>query len=220
MVSLTSTRYSNQSVFDLPVDVSGQVGTQDIPQPEPVRVAVVEFNDNGTYVDSRQIERAETCSDEARRNNLNGAVVVVFVHGWHHDASWSTERDDAHFSHFRRILNALALRELERWTPGGELSFPQVDSRTVIGVYIGWNGEPANWLSRRRVLTHLSFFKRYAAAMEISKGHDIRETIRRIHSCSKKPLERKAGRADCPLILISAPMAYRLDSLPPVLIAR
>ena len=71
----------NQSVFDVDVDVSGQVGTKYIPRPQPIHVAVVELNDNGSYDDRRQIERAEACIDEARRKNLNGAVVAVFVHG-------------------------------------------------------------------------------------------------------------------------------------------
>ena len=212
MVSSSSRRYPNQSVFDVAVNAKGQVGTQHL-TPEPIHVAVVEFDDNGIYVDKRQIERAETCILDARRENLNGAVVVVFVHGWHHDASWriDTNEGDDHFKRFRKILNGLAVRELERWTPGGDSSFPAVDSRTVVGIYIGWDGDP-NWCcSRRRGLTHLSFFNRYDAASKISKGPDIRETIRRIHESSKKPLERKPGdarpiRADCPLILIGHSM--------------
>jgi hypothetical protein len=76
MAFTTSTRYANQSVIDLPVNVSGQVGTQGIPQPEPIHVAVVEFDDNGIYVDRRQIERAETWIDWIRE------VATGSENGW------------------------------------------------------------------------------------------------------------------------------------------
>ena len=50
-----------------------------------------------------------------------GAVVVTFVHGWHHGGKVC----DNNMACFRRVLQALS----------------QADPRPVFGVYIGWRGE-------------------------------------------------------------------------------
>src|SRR6266481_2614087 len=80
-------------------------------------VAVIEFNDHGSCVDEAQLKAATQCISDARTSkNSNGALVLVFIHGWHHNAEWNIKTDsgDSHFHGFREVLKGLTLREAER----------------------------------------------------------------------------------------------------------
>src|SRR5439155_20086712 len=73
------------------------------PNDQAYDVAVVEFRDDGTFLDVAQIAAAADCIKNARETNPNGALAVVFSHGWHHGARWDVAADggdaggDAHF---------------------------------------------------------------------------------------------------------------------------
>jgi len=168
-------------------------------------VAVVRFKDDGNFLDIAELSAATQAVKQAR-DNLNGAIVVLFIHGWHHNAAWeiSSDSGDSHFAAFRRMLAFLALREAERYFvfPGG---------RRVIGIYVGWNGDPEDsWLARGGVLTHLSFWNRYATARQIGDSDSILRLVRGIVQATKqsRPVEERKGRAevDSPLILIGHSM--------------
>ena len=167
-------------------------------------IAVIKFGDDGRLEDPAQLRAAADCIEGARRaSNDNGAVVVLFIHGWHHDARWdiSTNDGDEHFKEFRRILMTLALRELERNGPNGSLA------RRVVGVYLAWNGDPpGSWLSGVPVLTHTSFWNRYRTAKKIGGAEAIRDVIGTIVERTKAPLENRPQVADSPLILIGHSM--------------
>jgi hypothetical protein len=180
----------------------GSLGT--VANDQSFDLAVVRFNDDGTFVNSGELKAATDCIERARRaSNDNGAIVVVFIHGWHHGVSWdiSTNDGDDHFREFRRILMTLALRELERWGPNGTLA------RRVVGVYVSWNGDPHGWpLSRVPVLTHLTFWNRYGIARSVGAGQAMRDAIASIVSRTKAPLQDKPLLAESPLILIGHSM--------------
>ncbi len=127
-----------------------------------VDVAVVEFDRNGSLVDNDQLKRALACISEARKNR-NGTVVMVFVHGWRHDASWT----DDHFKEFRTVLLSLALREAER---------SRGKFRRVIGIYFGWPG--GYWGN---------FSDSYEAAQRIGNGSAIKNAIQEIVATTKEP---------------------------------
>ena len=79
--------------------------------------------------------------------------VVVFVHGWKHDA----DGDDGNVRAFRRLL--ASLDELERQTPCG---------RTVVGLYVGWRG---SGLGLPDPFENLSFYSRKNAAQKVAQGN-------------------------------------------------
>jgi len=114
---------------------------------------------------------------------------VVFIHGWHHGAGWK----DSHFCAFRRVLGALSTREMERNV-----------SRRVIGVYVGWNGDPRGyWFRDTPGLKHLSFYNRYNTARQISESGDLQHTVQTITSQTKEPL---SGSTPGQLILVGHSM--------------
>jgi hypothetical protein len=175
-------------------------------------VAVIKLNDDGAFSDAEQLEVAARAITTARSNS-NGAIVVVFIHGWHHNGAWDVGADggDSHFRAFRQMLAFIALREAERYfvEPGG---------RRVVGVYVAWNGDPPDsWLAGTGPLTHLSFWNRYATAKRIGEGAPMRSALRTIVQATKDPLLDGGGvRAqdvESPLILIGHSMgALMLES--------
>jgi hypothetical protein len=180
-------------------------------------LAVVQFKDDGTHLVPSQIDAADDLIRKARASQLNpnGAVVVVFIHGWHHGATWkrtpsTTASDpdgDDHFHSFRLVLESLALREAERYSNGGKEA-----GRHVVGIYVAWNGDPEDsWISGIRVLTHGTFWNRYAVAEKIGGSMQFRESIRRIVNSTKGPMtdseeQLSAFRPESPLVMIGHSM--------------
>ncbi|MEA2889558.1 MAG: hypothetical protein QOI05_351 [Bradyrhizobium sp.] len=164
---------------------------------ESFDLAVVEFNDDGSLVDSNQRTALTDCIACARRSNGNGVIVVVFIHGWHHGSQW----DDTHFVGFRKVLGSLALRECERIAkkPFG---------RRVIGVYLAWQGVPASVPDRLRNtwLANFTFLNRYRTAQRIGERDDLRTTIRAIVEHTKCPASGHASALESPLTLIGHSM--------------
>jgi hypothetical protein len=135
-------------------------------------VAVIEFENDGSFTDSGQLKATVDGIAAARDANPYGALVVLFIHGWHHSAKWDVDKyvsqwnaaaeDDQHFRQFRRVLMGLVKREAERYLATGDRG------RRVVGIYLGWNGDPiswfGSWLSHTEHATHLSFYNRYKVA--------------------------------------------------------
>lgn len=157
------------------------------PRDQSFDLAVIEMDDDGRLEARAQVERASEWI--TARRQLEGVIVVVFVHGWHHGARW----EDAHLTAFRRVLRALAIREMER-----------PDSRRVIGVYLAWHGDPPGyWFRDTAALTHLSFYNRYKTAERISQSDDLYETLRTIIARTKESL---AGPVPGQLVLVGHSM--------------
>jgi hypothetical protein len=180
--------------------VPGPAATPDY---EPwFHVAVVQFDDDGIPTGPLQIQDAVSTIRSVRRSSPNGAIVVVFIHGWHHNAAWNrtastlaTDADgDDHFHSFRLVLESLALRELER--PGW---------RRVVGIYLGWNGDPVGGLvgALDRVAAPSTFRNRYVVAQRIGATPAFQETLRSIITTTKELIPVAGGdpgvaRADSP----------------------
>jgi hypothetical protein len=195
-----------------------QAGTSDMKSNEPsFDLAVVQLKDDGTYLRPPQMDAADDCIRKARTSklNTNGAVVIVFIHGWHHGASWkrtpsTTASDpdgDDHFHAFRLVLESLALREAERYSDDGKEA-----GRRVVGIYVAWNGDPeASWISGIPVLTHGTFWNRYAVAEKIGGSMQFQESIRKIVNSTKGPItdseeQLSAFRPESPLVIIGHSM--------------
>ena len=174
-------------------------------------VAVIEFNDDGSCVDEAQLTAATQCISEARASvkNPNGAVVMFFIPGWHHNAEWNIKTDggDSHFHQFREVLKGFSLREAERNLPTGAPG-----GRRVIGIYIGWNGDPSDfWLRQIPGLRDFSFNDRMRTAMQIGSASPIEKVIQEIVLATKRPLD---GAPESPLVMIGHSMgALMLESV-------
>ena len=177
-------------------------------------VGVVQFEDDGTFSRRSQLDEAIDTVRRVRDASLDGAIVVVFIHGWHHNAAWNrtssilaTDLDgDDHFHSFRLVLESLTLRELERphWRP-------------VVGIYIAWNGDPVGGLgkalSNMPGLTHFTFWNRYPVAQRIGASRAFQDTLRSIIMTTKEPRQPFGSQPESPLIMIGHSMgALMLES--------
>ncbi|GAB2876029.1 hypothetical protein GCM10027277_51720 [Pseudoduganella ginsengisoli] len=90
-------------------------------------------------------------------------VVVLFIHGWHHNAA----PDDANLEHFQASLNELS-KIFKTWYPDKK------DEVKIIGVYVGWRGE-----SLPSALDYLTIWDRKPGAERVGEG-DVSEFIARL----------------------------------------
>jgi hypothetical protein len=170
------------------------------PNDAKYQLAVIRFEDSGAASDPRELLLAVECVEQAR-NARNGAVVIVFIHGWHHNAEWEIDTDtgDKHFAAFRQVLKALTLREAERYDATGP------KGRCIVGIYVGWNGDPpGSLLPSLGFLTHASFWDRGKTAETIGGGADLRDAMAKIFTATKAPNQDIA--TESPLILIGHSM--------------
>jgi hypothetical protein len=89
----------------------------------------VEFDDQGWLFNRKQIDAVT--SQFSEESKTNGLLMVVFVHGWKHNAS--SEDDNVAMFH-NHMLAPLAV--MEDFLSKKE-SRPR---RRVVGVYVGWRG--------------------------------------------------------------------------------
>jgi len=113
----------------------------------------VEFDDLGWAWDRGQQElllsrlEAETAERDA--------LIVVFAHGWKHDARTC----DTNVTCFRETLKQLYLTEMA-------LVDKSTTPRRIIGIYLGWRGRSANG----PVSKQLSFYGRKGTAHKVGSG--------------------------------------------------
>ncbi|HEV2719731.1 MAG TPA: hypothetical protein VG323_06905 [Thermoanaerobaculia bacterium] len=139
---------------------------------EPARtfkVGIIELSDDGHVTDDIQERQVlDMVRDEAAAEK--GALIVTFVHGWHHRPKVC----DNNLACFRRVLYLLSKAEQKG------------KGRRVVGVYIGWRGD--SWKKPRFV----NFYDRKSTAHKI--GHDGgREVLLELNEI----YERAACRGAC-----------------------
>ena len=121
-------------------------------------LGVVEFDDQGLVLDRRQMEALfDRIAAESQAQDL---CMVVFVHGWKHNAA----PDDSDVVSFRKLLAGLAVAEEGRRP-----------HRKVFGIYAGWRGQVVDGSD---LAADLTFWDRKAAAGRVSQG-SIRELLAR-----------------------------------------
>ena len=197
------------------IDELGRVhagGSQWSPGDRSYDLATMKFDDDGKPGD-QELAAVQTTIANAR-TNPNGAVVVLFIHGWHHNADWDRSDDsgDEHFKDFRAVLHGVMMREAERPGTGSVAG-----GRRLVGIYLGWNGKPNWWAADKAGLRHLSFRDRYAVAERIGGGQAFGDALRAIVASTKGPLTGVAGWSastpESPLTLIGHSMgALMLES--------
>jgi len=130
------------------------------PAGEEFTIGVIELSDDGHVKNIRQRDevfrelKRVARGGNAASSSSPGAVVVTFVHGWHHRAKVC----DENLSCFRRVMQGLVTRKNDRANKG-----------PVFGIYIGWRGESAHHL------TGLTFYNRKATAQHVGSlgGRDL-----------------------------------------------
>jgi hypothetical protein len=113
----------------------------------------VEFDDQGEPWSPTQAERVIDVIEHANRTK-NGALVMVFVHGWKNNASPEQEQKDGYaLNGFNGLLTATvqALR----------VTYP-TSPPPVVGVYVSWRGKSA------KALEIFSFYGRRRAARRVA----------------------------------------------------
>jgi pimeloyl-ACP methyl ester carboxylesterase len=127
----------------------------------------VQFSMNFVEIDEQGVlanrDQANAAVDEASREEADGSYVIVFVHGWHHNASTGD-------GNVRGFYDALAL--VSHWNP----------KRKIKGVYIGWRGDSLPI----KGLRYLTFWDRKNTSDEVGRG-GLLEFLLRLERGVKSP---------------------------------
>ena len=179
-----------------PVDTGQGLGASDFDN--YVDICAVEFDNDGGFVNPTQLITAKKAITEARRISGEkqtdttarpGVVVMVFVHGWKHNADW----DDSNFVSFRHMVAAMSLRERERYGPNG------CEARRVVGIYLGWEGtREGGWLKQLGKMLQLDYWNCDTSARSTAANSDLGGTLRAITEATKDPAQ--PGGDNSPLI--------------------
>ena len=148
-----------------PVGVMPNAGHQDalgFMKANDFRLAIVEFDDQGRCYDRMQLDKVSEAIEQMRESGKD-AIVLVFVHGWKHDA----RSNDDNLSSFRVVLNRMAHHE--RGCAGAG------KAREVFGIFIAWRGLSAYGLGAE----NLTFWDRQDAAHRVASG-SVRELFGRL----------------------------------------
>jgi hypothetical protein len=153
----------------------------------------VEFDDQGWVQDAWEIDVAKPSKDfidqllaqlegiYQDQNGKRGLSLVVYVHGWHHNAR-ATDKD---VHAFRRMLRQIAQME-------DNLSREGYQPMRVVGVFVGWRGEALPIWGLRGI----TFWDRKNTAQRVANG-SVRELLGRLDDFRDSkiaPGPRKAAR--------------------------
>jgi hypothetical protein len=125
------------------------IETYNTKQPNEYDLAFVEFTDRGNAFSRAKLDMVLKYVEKAKAESANGVAVIVYVHGWKHNASY----DDPNVNSFRQLLEILSKRGV-------------VFGRRTIGVYVGWRGLSADMWGA----TNLTYWERKAVAQQVGRG--------------------------------------------------
>lgn len=162
--------------------VSEECRTNVVEHSQKYDLFFTEFDDQGlqypaqlyphaAYQINRTLKGLQQLADSP---DVKGISIVVFVHGWNHNASY----DDTNVIAFRALLRSTA--EFEQARGSGY---------RVVGVYVGWRGK----VLRSDLLEYVSFWDRKGAALRVAQGSP-RELFSRLRNFQCK--ENRATDAD------------------------
>lgn len=154
--------------------------------PDPgYRLAVVEFDDQGRCYDRGQMDAVAKSLNDLMQDEKD-VILLVFVHGWKHDA----RSDDENLSEFRRLLARVDQHERGAAAPG--------QARPVLGVFVGWRGMSEYGIGE--VVADGTFWGRQAAGHRVSTG-SVRELFGRFRHYRNHRLKHEPGGK--PLLVIA-----------------
>jgi hypothetical protein len=125
-------RVNGEEIKRVPIAATRAAGRVDLPAAECNATGrslfFVEADDTGQPLRSAQLDSVLTAVDGAVANA--GAMVVVFVHGWHHSAA----PGDAYVCRLSDVL--ASVEQMERQAA----ALSKRPAREVMGIYVGWAG--------------------------------------------------------------------------------
>lgn len=128
------------------------------------QLGIVEFDDQGRCYDRDQLDKISARIEELRFIEKD-VILLVFVHGWKHDA----RSEDANLTSFRQILKRTSIHEIT--CAGVERA------RLVMGIFVGWRGLTAHGAGDFGADT--TFWGRQDAAHRVATG-SVRELFGRL----------------------------------------
>jgi hypothetical protein len=134
-----------------------QVASHNVERHPEFTLGFVEFDDQGDFWSRTQVNTLQqVILDEAHRGDSQGVLMVVFIHGWKHNAAVC----DENVACFREVLQSLY--NLERLRAAESAS----PARRIVGVYAGWRGLSVTPFG----LKELSFWTRKNTAHRVGGG--------------------------------------------------
>jgi hypothetical protein len=148
---------------------------------------VVEVDDFGEFW-NRDMAEATRKTIEAATEGKN-TIVVVFIHGWHHNA----DESDPNFKNFKNSIDDLRDKLAHEKYVEVRKDLKVKEDIQVLGLYVGWRGR-----SLPSVFDYLTFWGRKSAAERVGDG-DLREFFAKLQ---KVYMDRNnASQADEPTFM-------------------
>jgi hypothetical protein len=118
-------------------------------------------------------------------------IVIVFVHGWKHNA----RTNDENLQHFQNVLADTANREKEASVDSGG------SPRPVFEIFVGWRG--MSLYDGLHTSENLTFWGRQAAGRRVAVG-SVRELLGRVRQYREHRINESQGKAgnSQPLLVI------------------
>jgi len=147
-------------------------------QHDGYQLSFVEFDDQGWLWDRAQMTKT---LDTLRSQEYleSGVIMLVFVHGWKHNAAF----DDPNVLEFRKMLRRV--HKLEYLASKKE----NRPARKVAGTYLAWRGQSAPG-----VLSSVTFWDRKNVANTVGHGA-LTEFLLQLENVQIAHLEKEKGRA-------------------------
>jgi pimeloyl-ACP methyl ester carboxylesterase len=134
-------------------------------------LAFAEFDDQGwSYDGDRQLAAIRARLESELKDPAytdSDFVVVLFVHGWHHNA----HDNDCNVQEARQMLR-IASEQFDQAIKDGHFK----RKRRVFGIYVGWRGESVNALGLR----YTTVIDRRDTAEKVAKG-SVRQLLADLH---------------------------------------
>ena len=152
-------------------------------QGAPYELAIVEFDDQGRCYHRSQMDAVAARLDALRAAGED-VIILVFVHGWKHDA----RSDDENLCSFRRLLARTVAYEASL-APSGTV-------RKVLGIFVGWRG--LTTYGPTDLVADTTFWGRQEAGHRVATGSP-RELFGRLRHYRNSRLNRNGA----PLLVIA-----------------
>jgi len=149
---------------------------------------VVQVDDFGSFWDSTGANQTlKYIEDESMKTNVS---VVVFIHGWHHNAA----EDDDNLRDFKNLVLAPLAENLHtKERTHFRTQFTHDPDVKLIGIYIGWRGK-----SLPLPLDYLTMWGRKDTAERVGEG-DVSEFLERLQRMYLRANAVKADSSNKPV---------------------